>query len=345
MICKIKISNILLVVVLAVLCICPLPASAAQPYSIEISTLPAGFSTYTVGVALAERINKNSPWLKATAVEGRGAAENMKLLVRKPHKRRNTVFFNSPWELWGAKNGASTYRGFDFNYDEFKFLFFSGMAVDVLMTLNPQIKELNDLTGKNVCFDTAPGKSRYAVYTGILKQIGVDITKLNHQYGSGKIMADRLRDGLVEVGYGAGLLIKLPNIQKLSPFSAQLVATKDTYFISFPQDAVEAFKQSTGHPLVYVKVPPKMYSPLQTKELGGLGKSLGFCAHQSLPDEVVTEILRIVYHDAHEFKSYTPLAAVISKNTLASLGIPESGYHPAALRFFKQNGIPITALK
>ena len=336
---------ILMLVAFTLLYIYPQSASAGQPYSIEISTLPAGFSTYTMGVALADLINKNSTWLKAIAVEGRGAAENMKLLVRKPDKRKNTVFFNVPWELWGAKNGATAFKGFDFDYDEFKFIHFSGMAVDVLMTLDPEIKDLHDLTGKKVCFDTAPGKSRHVVYNGILEQIGVDLTKLHQQYGSGKITADRLRDGLVEVGYGAGLVTKLPNIQKLSPFSAQLVATKDTYFISFPEAAVNAFKQKTGHPLVYVKIPPKMYSPLQTKELGGLGKSLGFCAHQSLPDEVVTEILRIVYQNAHKFISYTPLAAVITQKTLASMGIPESGYHPAAVRFFKQNDIPVTSLK
>ncbi len=337
--CVLKVSALPVLVLLTVMSLWPPSVRAAQPFSIEISTLPAGFSTYTIGVALAELINKNSTWLKATALEGRGAAIHMKTLVRNPQKRKSYLFLNDPWELWSAKRGLGAFAGFDFDYNEFKFVFFIGMGVDGLVTLNPNIKTLKDMAGQRVCFDSSPGKSRELIYKEILTLAGVDLKSLKQQYAGGKLMADRLRDGLLDVGYTGALLVKWPNTLKSSPFIRQLAATKDAYFISFPEEAVNAFKQKTKHPLLYVRTPPKTYGPLQTQQVGALGRLSGFCAHQSMPDEVVAEILRVTCQNADKFKNYTPLAAGISQKTLAGMGVPESSYHPAAVSFFKRKGI------
>jgi len=85
-------------------------AAAEEPFEITISTIPAGFASYIMGIALAEQINKNSTWLKAIAMEGRGPAEHMKLLVKKPEKRKNYLFFNSTWDIWEAKKQLSPYK-------------------------------------------------------------------------------------------------------------------------------------------------------------------------------------------------------------------------------------------
>jgi TRAP-type uncharacterized transport system substrate-binding protein len=61
-----------------------------------------------------------------------------------------------------------------------------------------------------------------------------------------------------------------------------------------------------------------------------------------MPDDVVAEILRIGYENAYKLKEATIEAEIITKETLASLSMPESGYHPAAVKFFKGKGIKIT---
>jgi TRAP-type uncharacterized transport system substrate-binding protein len=318
------------------------PVAAQQRFEIDISTLPAGFASYIMGVAMAEQINKNSTWLHATAMEGRGPAEHMKTLVKKAEKRKNYLFFNTPWDIWEANHGWGAYKNFPFNYDEFKFVCILGIAGNGLCTLDPDIKSLRDLVGKRVIFDSAPGKSRQLTYTGILKEMGIPLDKIKYQYSTGKMSADTLRDGLVDVIYTGHVLKKLPNTWANSPFQAELVATKKVYFISFDLDAVKGYKAKTGHPLGVVMVPPKMLSPQQTEPNGILIKPLGFCAHISMPDRVVTEITRIVYENAHKFKEYNPIGAIITKDTLASLSIPEGAYHPAAVKFFKEKGIEIT---
>jgi TRAP transporter TAXI family solute receptor len=328
-------------VVTLALCI-PAQAAEQKPFELTISTIPAGFSSYIMGVALAEQINKNSKWLKATASEGRGPAEHMKTLIRKPEKRTNYLFFNTTWDIWEAKKQLGTYAGFPFNYDEFRFVTLLGIAGNGLCTLDASIKSVNDLVGKKAIFDSAKGKGRQMAYDGLLKAAGVPVDKIKFQYASGKAAADTLRDGLVDVIYTGHVLKKLPDAYGNSPFQAELVATKKVYFLSFDAKDVEAYKKSSGHPLALVKVPPKMLGPLQTQPCGILIKPLGFAAHISMPDAVVTEILRVVYENVDKFKEYTPMGAILTKGTMASLSVPESSYHPAAVKFYNEKGVKIT---
>lgn len=322
--------------------VAPGKAAAEEPYQITVSTIPAGFASYIMGVAMAEQINKNSTWLKATAMEGRGPAEHMKLLVKKPEKRKDYLFFNTTWDIWEAKKQIGAYKGFPFNYDEFKFVCLLGIAGNGLCTLDADIKTVHDLVGKRVIFDSGPGKGREITYKGVLEAAGVPTQDLKYQYSTGKASADALRDGLVDVIYSGHVLKKLPDIYGNSPFQAELVATKPTYFVSFEAPEVNAYKQKTGHPVALVKVPPKMLSPHQTEPCGILIKPLAFAAHKDMPDRVVTEILRVAYENAEKFKEYTPMGAVFTKETMASLSVPESAYHPAAVKFYKEKGIKIT---
>ncbi len=315
---------------------------AREPFELTISTIPAGFASYTLGVGLAEQINKNSKWLKAIHIEGRGPAEHMKLLVTQPDRRKNYLFFNTPWDLWEAKKQIGPYAKFPFNYDEFRFVSLSGIAGNGLCTLSSEIKSLKDLVGKRVIFDSSPGKGREITYNGVLKEAGIPTDKIKYQYSAGKAAADTLRDGLVDVIYTGSVLKKLPNIHVNSPFIAELVATKDTYFISFDEKHVKAFQEKTGHPLDFMKVPPKTFGPLQSDPCVTLIKTLGYSAHLDMPDDVITEVLRVIYENAHRFEEYTPLGAIITKETIASMGIPQAAYHPAALKFFKEKGIKVT---
>lgn len=323
------------------------PAAEKQhePFELTISTLPAGFATYTIGVALADQINKHSKWLKAVHIEGRGPAEHMKYLVRNPDKRKGYLFFNTTWDWWEAKQGIGPYKQFPFDYSQFRFIFLTGVAADGLCTTNPRIKTLKDLAGKRVIFDSGPGKGRQIVYQGILRAAGVPVDSIRYQYAAGKAAADTLKDGLVDVIYSGSVLKRLPSTWVDSPFQKELVATKDTYFIPFDRPSVEKFKEKSGHPVGLAEVPPGMLGPLQKEPVGVLVKPLGFAAHLDMPDDVVTEILRVVYENADKLKEYTPMADIITKETLASLGVSEGAYHPAAVRFFASKGIKIRALE
>jgi TRAP transporter TAXI family solute receptor len=313
-----------------------------EPFQLEISTIPAGFASYNIGVALADLISKNSTWLKAIHIEGRSPAAHMRTLVTKPEKRKNYLFFNTTWDLWEAKKQIGPYTKFPFNYDEFRFVMLMGIAGNGLCTKDPNIKGVKDLAGKKVIFDSTPGSGRELVYYGVLKQAGVSIESLKPQFSAGQAAAEALRDGLIDVIYTGSTLQKLPNVHLNSPFMTELVSTVKTYFVPFEEKHVKAFIDKTGHPATLMMIPPKMLGPLQTESYGTLIKPLGFCAHMDMPDDVVAEILRVVFENAPKLKEATIAAEIITKDTLASLSMPESGYHPAAVKFFKSKGIKIT---
>ena len=135
------------------------PSSAQTPFEITVSTIPAGFASYVMGVAMAEIINNNSSWLEAVAMEGRGPAEHMKTLITRPEKRTNYLFFNTPWDIWEAKRQEGTYEGFPFDYDEFRFVCLLGVAGNGLCVIDPNIKTIQDLVGKQAIFDSSRGKN------------------------------------------------------------------------------------------------------------------------------------------------------------------------------------------
>lgn len=313
-----------------------------EPFQLEISTIPAGFASYNIGVALADLISKNSTWLKAIHIEGRSPAAHMRTLVTKPEKRKNYLFFNTTWDLWEAKKQVGPYTKFPFNYDEFRFVMLMGIAGNGLCTKDPNMKSVKDVAGKKVIFDSTPGSGRELVYYGVLREAGVAIESLKPQFSAGQAAAEALRDGLIDVIYTGSTLQRLPNVHLNSPFMTELVSTVKTYFVPFEEKHVKAFIDKTGHPATLMMIPPKMLGPLQTEPYGTLIKPLGFCAHMDMPDDVVAEILRVVFENAPKLKEATIAAEIITKDTLASLSMPESGYHPAAVKFFKSKGIKIT---
>lgn len=315
-----------------------------EPFQIEISTLPTGFASYLIGVGLADLINKKSTLIRATHIEGRSPVVHMRTLITKPEKRKNYLFFNTTWDIWEAKRRLGPFEKIPFNYDEFKFIFLMGVAGNGLCTLDPNIKTLKDIVGKRVIFDSTPGGGREIVYKGIMSELGIPVDKIKYQYASGEAASAALRDGMADVIYSGSALKTLPYTHIASPFTAELIATKNVYFISFEEKGIKSFKEKTGHPLDFQVLPPKILGPLQTEPYTILLKPLGFCAHQDMPEDVVFELLRVVYENAHLLKEYTPMAEIITKETLASLGIPEGGYHPAAQKFFRGKGVKIKGL-
>ncbi len=315
-----------------------------KKYEVEISGLWAGTNPYSIAVYWAELINKNSKIVKAVAREGRGPAVDMKTLIMKPEKRKSLVFFQVEDEWWAAKEGIGDWNNFTDKYDinNFRHIAFGGFTVDVLLTTNPNLKELKDLNGKSVVISnvsSASAKSR--AFMDIFDAVGV---KPKYQYLGMNAMTDALRDGTVDVIHG-GITPVGPNQWTPSPSLNELFAVKSVYPISISKDIINKVKQKTGFPGVVVTIPPGQISKDQKIPVTAAGKCMNWGVDISMPDEVVTEILRIYVENLDKFAQLTPGARVITKKTVASTEVPESRMHPAAVRYFKQNKIPMTGLK
>jgi TRAP-type uncharacterized transport system substrate-binding protein len=315
-----------------------------KKHEVEISGLWAGTNPYSIAVYWAELINKNSKIVKAVAREGRGPAVDMKTCIMKPEKRKSLVFFQVEDEVWAAREQIGDWKNFAGKYDvdNFKHIAFGGFTVDVLLTTNPNLKELKDLNGKSVVISNVSAASaKSKAFMDIFDAVGV---KPKYQYLGMNAMTDAARDGTVDVIHG-GINPIGPNQWSPSPYLNELFAMKAVYPISIPPELLAKVKQKTGFPGVIVSIPEGQISKQQKGPATAAGKCMNWGVDASMPDEVVTEIVRIYVENLDKFAQLSPAARIITKKTVASMEVPENRIHPAALKYYKQNKIPITSLK
>ena len=71
-------------------------AEQKKQFNIEIYTYKVGTLTYAMGVALADFINKQSTWLRATAIEATGASVTTRIVATEPAMREKIMGFMVP---------------------------------------------------------------------------------------------------------------------------------------------------------------------------------------------------------------------------------------------------------
>jgi TRAP-type uncharacterized transport system substrate-binding protein len=320
------------------------PAAFAQKHKVEISGLWAGTNPYSIAVAWAKLINEKSQIVEAVAREGRGPSVDMKSIVMDPKKAKNLVFFFVEDEMWGAKEGFEGWSEFKGKYDftDFRHLALSGFTSDVLLTTKPEIQSMKHLHGKSVVISNVSATSAKAVGFDRTFQLGG--VKPKYEYLGMKAMVESMRDGLVDVVHG-GINALGPGKFAPSPYLNELFAMKKVYPVSLDKVALEAMKKETGHPGIVVTFPPKAISEYQANPVVALGKCMTWGSHKDLPDEVATELVRIYLENINSFAQVTPGAELLTKETIAAIGVPESRYHPAVVQFYKSKGVKITSLQ
>ncbi len=317
--------------------------SRSATFQIEIFSLPVGYGVYNMGVGLAEEINKNSSKLKAVHFEGKDPTITIKMLITEPERKKRTIFFSDSWAKWAGERQIGVLKGTKYDYSKFRGLFILSLSPNVLATTNPKIKTLEDLRGKRVVLTSTPGGVVDNVLGGILKEAGI-LETLKLQYLKPAEAKDALKDGLIDGAMFGISLRKLPNVFKPAPALIELTSTKDTYFIPIPKQYTESFAKKTNCIVSGISVPPKMLGPMQTEPLEVISKYTFWAVHVEMPNEVVSEVLRIVYERLHAFKNYDLMGEILSKETMAKMGLKENELHPSATKFYKEKGIPIGEL-
>jgi TRAP-type uncharacterized transport system substrate-binding protein len=130
-----------------------------------------------------------------------------------------------------------------------------------------------------------------------------------------------------------------------SPWLVELAAMKPVHLLSFPERYVRKAEQATGLAMLPITLPPEVLPVKETAPWECLSLYMTWGAHEDMPDDIVTEILRIAYDKAEKFVEYNPRGGVITKQTMATMGSPENLVHPAALKFYKEKGLSITTFK
>jgi TRAP-type uncharacterized transport system substrate-binding protein len=333
----------LLVVGLILCVLSPSHVPAAEPYKIEISALWPASSMYVNAVYWSKMINEKHANIQAVAREGKGPNVDLKTLLSKPEKRPNLIFFGTEDDWWGAQQNFPGWDKFINQYDiaKIRHLCMIGFTTDVMLSVSPSIKTMYDMEGKTYVPATVDLNNAKAL--GMMEPFNLAGIKVKFEALGVGPMIESLRDGMIDVAHGG---IALVGDKKFEPsaYLNELFAVKTVYPVTYDVKHLEAMKAKTGHTGVIVKFPPKSITPTQDYDVYGMGKSTGWMCDASMPDEIVTAILQVYYDNIEKFGEVSTGSKILNKNTMAALNVPESRYHPAALKFYKEKGVPIISI-
>jgi TRAP-type uncharacterized transport system substrate-binding protein len=153
-----------------------------------------------------------------------------------------------------------------------------------------------------------------------------------------------MKDGLLDVVGTGGSLMEPPSRWVLSPFAIEVVETRKAHFISWEAQVLEKMLKDTGNPYYPVTIPPNTFRN-QTAPWTVAVKYMPWSVTPEMPDEVVGEIVNVVHKHYKVLGDYTPAGKFVTPQTMGTMGSNLQFYHPVALKFFKEKGIPTGRIK
>ena len=336
-------STILMAISLTVLCLPPAYAQSEpskDKTEIQIYSNPFGGTTYVLSFALAEIINKNSTRLHATCVESKGSSANILYLQKNPNALKNTIIVANPFAITQAAKADPPFKT---AFTGLKALAVIANNCGFIVTTNPDIKSPQDLKGRSLCLGikgiTIEFIPRFILDYGC----GVfnDIGKVSYSSFDG--IKNALIDGTVDAGLQSSTMWGEGEYKDWVPIPAaeELLATKKCYLVDIEADAYKKAREKSGYPIYYLKAKPKAFG--KSDAFGGnrMWWSNSWWVHESMPNDVVTEICSILYDHANDFATYHASGKGISPKTLADVAVPEDDFHPAAARFYEGKGLKV----
>ncbi len=321
-----------------------LPFSTASAQSqhptvnIDLLASRMGATGYVMSFALADIINRNHPWLRATAIETTGVTENVRTIVDTPSKKKNTIFFSAGPDNLMSEQAIKPYTK---AYNGMRGIARFGAVGWFFLTLDPNIKTPRDFVNKRV--ELGPPGS-IAFFPELILKYGYNVTsdKVKFTYSPPGPAANHLADKLVDVAFTVANIP--PPDYSPAPAVIEVMSGKKLYFIGMGREAIEAMTKATGFQSLaryIIPVPPLSYGPTQTYSADTLAEYLAWYADSEMDEEIVFEITRTIYDNANKFADYHVLGKGLTKDTMASLHISEKEMHPGALKFYKEKKIEV----
>jgi len=337
---------VLMIAALPFMAACPAPPEATtppthEPVALEIYSNPFGNAGYVLSFALSDLINKNSEWLRAVTIETPSGAANLQILQRSPEKSGVWVGY-----LNGLSLHHSTLGGAPFTLE--KPFEMSVKAVSIaanigvpFLTTDPNINTPQDLIGKTVALEPV-GSTEEFVPRFLLEAWGVlDKVKIvTMGFGA---QSDALIDGTIDLGRSGGVILgheEFSDWAPISPFEALCMA-RETYIFPTTAEDYAMARENSGYPIYPIGGKGKTIGKSTLPDWLGSQISNGWFVSEDMPDDVVTEIVRIIYENADLFKTYHANGAAIAKETVGGVAIPRDGYHPAVIEYLEAKGLKV----
>jgi hypothetical protein len=313
----------------------PLVQPKQQPKEIQIYGGPLGQSAYLMPFALSDLINKNSTWLRATAIQTKGTMENVRILQKYPERRANAVIWASPMASFGAANGLPPFTE---RFIGIKFLSLGALNGSWFVSINPQIRTAEDLVGKRIGYGPKAGGPDIPIEFTLRHGYGI-LDKVKVTYLGGDAVKDALLDGMIDAGVAAVVITDEKMDWVPTPAFNELFNTKSCYLISLDAEVQTKTRNATGIPMGHEVLKPKEWGKTKAQPWTVQGHYNSFGVHESMNDDIVLEILRVIYENTERFADYNIAGKGLKKETMTKIGCKRTDFHPAAVKFFQEKGV------
>ena len=197
-----------------------------------------------------------------------------------------------------------------------------------LVTMDPNIKSVADLAGKNVSVG-APGSGVYFNAIDVLAAAGLTLDDINPQYQSFSDSADALKDGKIHAAF----------IVAGAPTAAitELCTTNSAYLVPIDGDIAAALMESSPFYTVYT-IPANTY-PGQTEDVLTVTVKATLIVSADADEETVYKLTKAIFDNTDAIAKENGKGAELSiENATSGMAAP---FHPGAAKYFAEQGVTV----
>ena len=308
--------SIISVIIVSIVLIIPLTATAAQKQTIRLGSASLGSSGYIQFEAISFLINKYSDKFKASSISTAGGIENVVLL-------------NEQKIDFGSGDSLNVVYGWKKNIPIWQVLSWTYWSLPMLVLADSKVNSLEDLKGKPVSLIKKGSGAEYG-WGILLEEYGL-LDKIKKQYLSWGDSYDALADGIIAAApgnYAGG---------KPNPAVLRLASRKDYRVLDIDFDIFKrAQKRNPG--LRATIVPKTAYKGLK-EDITTIGWSGIVMSTANVSDEMVYELCKAIYEHIDELHELSAVSGATTKESGMKWLMPDYPVHPGAARYFKEIGI------
>jgi len=315
-------------------------AASKDAYNITLRCGRLGMSSYILSVGLSEIVNKYSSRIRIQPMQTKGNTQSFvewSMLPKDQQKYAMGVTY--PLTVLRAKDGQGSFKT---PWDVPRILTLVGNAAGPLWTLDPNIKDGKDLVGKKVSLAARGTDLEWANRKIAEKAWGLTLDKYKNMPTGHAPGADALLDGTLDAAMvGAMTVTTTGGWEKWVPIppTEKLLTTKETYAVSFPEEAFAEVSKDTGYPMYPIKLEAKKIGKSNVPRTISFAVSNSWWVSKDMPDDVVEELLAIIYEHTDEFAKFHAVGKGITKQSLAMVYTDKKFFHPVAMKFLEGKGL------
>ena len=280
---------------------------------------------YAYGGVLAQYISNNSD-ARVTAVSSGGSKVNIQSIQDGDFQ----MGFTQSDVCAYAWNGTKAF-GDDGPTHDFRVLGALYNETVQLISMNPDIKSVEDLRGKRVSIGEA-GSGVYFNALDVLEAEGLGIDDIKPQYQSFDASKEALKDGMIDAAF---IVAGTP-----TPAITELATTNGVSLI--PIDGTLLDTLLTQHSYYCAQTIPAGTYPGQTQAVQTISVEATIIVSASLPEDLVYQMTAAIFDHIDEISAENAKGAELSVETAA--GVKAAPFHTGAARYYKEHGIDVETL-